>query len=133
MTEFKVLSFAELMATKPAAEDAARLALAKRLTIKARDLNLRFGPQATNHVARQGGNRLSKIYWQGRQWAATKYGVECRDGSYAIERTRLWEEEDQYGWILHMAEKDWVELEDFAEALRVARMFNALKFPWRRR
>jgi hypothetical protein len=104
----------------------------ERLTLRARDLDARWGPQANNTVKRR-GDRLRKIYWQGRQWAATKYGVECRDGSYSIECSRLWEDEDGYGWIKHMAEKNWVDLKDFAEALRVARMFNALKFPRRRR
>jgi hypothetical protein len=67
------------------------------------------------------GDRLRKAYWKGRQWAATQFGVECRDGSYSIPRSQLWEEETEYPWIRHMSEKNWVDLEDFAEALRVAR------------
>ena len=27
---------------------------------------------------------LSGIWWQGRQWAVTEYGLECRDGAYPI-------------------------------------------------
>jgi hypothetical protein len=97
--------------------------LAHELTVKARDLSSGWGPQSSNRVENR-GERLHKIIWQGRQWAATKYGVECRDGSYAIERARLWEEDESYSWVRHMAEKDWVDLKDFAEALRVARIFE---------
>jgi hypothetical protein len=33
-------------------------------------------------------------------------------------------DDDDHSWIMHMAEKEWVDLEDFAEALRVARIFE---------
>jgi hypothetical protein len=49
------------------------------------------------------GDRLSRIIWQGEQWAVTSYGVECRDGTYSITRHRLWENEGHHGWIEHMA------------------------------
>jgi hypothetical protein len=67
------------------------------------------------------GEPLDKIYWQGRQWAVTSHGLENRDGTYAIDKSRLWEQEDDYGWVRHMAEKVWVDLPDFAEALRIGR------------
>lgn len=109
----------------------ARKTLAERLIIKARDLDRGWGPQADIRVKNR-GERLSRVYWRGRQWAATKYGVECRDGCYAIERTRLWEEDNEHSWIMHMAGKDWVDLEDFAEALRVARIFEMCRTGKRR-
>jgi hypothetical protein len=59
------------------------------------------------------------VYWQGRQWAVTEYGIECRNGFYAIAH-----EYCAYGitgWIKHMSGKAWIDLEDFAEALRIAR------------
>jgi hypothetical protein len=121
MTEIKLLSQDEFLAGFPSEEYLARRELAKRLTVKARDLNTRWGPQGDNKVKNR-GERLSKVYWLGKQWAATKYGVECRDGCYVIERRRLWEEDDEHGWVMHMAEKDWVDIKDFAEALRVARI-----------
>lgn len=67
------------------------------------------------------GEKLDKIFWKGRQWAVTSYGVECRDGSYAIAKDRLWEFEEKWGWVRQMAPKAWVDLTDFAEALRIAR------------
>ena len=97
--------------------------LAEELVLKARDLDSCWGSQASNPVQNR-GDRLTKVYWKGRQWAATKFGVQCRDGSYSIPRKRLWEDEDTHGWVLHMAEKEWVDLEDFAEALRVARILE---------
>src|SRR5215469_15375211 len=80
-----------------------------RLVLKARDLDSRRAPHASNRVQNR-GDRLSKIYWKGRQWAATKFGVQCRDGSYSIDRRRVWEDEERGGWVMHMAEKDWVDL-----------------------
>ena len=51
--------------------------------------------------------------------------VECRDGFYCIEISRIWEDEfnsQLYGWVEHMAcTKDWVDIADFVEALRLAR------------
>lgn len=34
--------------------------------------------------------------------------------------SRLWENEAEYPWVQHMDKKDWVDIVDFAEALRVA-------------
>lgn len=68
------------------------------------------------------GEDLSEpIFWTGRQWAVTAHGIEARDGKYAIEGTRVWEQEEEYGWIKHMSGKGWVDIQDFAEALRIAR------------
>ena len=45
-------------------------------------------------------------------WAVTDYGLECLATYYPIHRSRLNE-----NWIEHMAEKDWIEMEDFSRAL----------------
>jgi hypothetical protein len=67
------------------------------------------------------GEALHKIYWQGRQWAVTAYGIERRDGTYAIEAQRLSESIDsKITWLWHMAQKDDVDLEDFRTAFLVA-------------
>ena len=76
----------------------------------------------SNAEVRLQGEALHKpIYWKGHQWAVTKYGVEARNGQHPIAKDRIWEEEGVYGWIRHLSEKDWVDLSDFAEALRLAR------------
>lgn len=62
------------------------------------------------------GEELDEIWWQGRQWAVTRYGIECRDGSYAIPRRLLW----QPDWEPHLAEKGWVDIPDFRTAYLVA-------------
>jgi hypothetical protein len=68
------------------------------------------------------GDALSRpIHWTGRQWAVTEYGVEARDGTYPIDYRRLWLSEGRHGWVEHMSEKDWVDVPDFVEALRLAR------------
>jgi hypothetical protein len=66
--------------------------------------------------------RLSKpVYWQGRQWAVTAYGLECLTYNYFIEASRLWENEKNHGWVMQIAPKIWSDTCDFAEALRIAR------------
>jgi hypothetical protein len=94
------------------------------LTEAARDLSRPPGPQSSKPI-RVCGDQLSWPFWQGRQWAVTSYGVECRDGTYRVEKDRLWENDEDHSWVHHMAEKNWVDLPDFAEALRVARQHFA--------
>jgi hypothetical protein len=78
---------------------------------------------ATNkvHVSGTGIRPARPYFWKGRQWAVTPRGVECRDGDYPIEWDRLWEDDEYYGWVPHMREKGWVDMNDFVEALRLAR------------
>jgi hypothetical protein len=66
------------------------------------------------------GEALSEIWWQGRQWAVTDYGLECRDGTYAIERERLLEEATTYGGIRQVGMKIWCDVDDFSTAYLVA-------------
>jgi hypothetical protein len=84
---------------------------------------------ADSAVAR-GGEALHPIFWQGREWAVTAYGIERRDGSYPIEASRLCEGHEgaavaadgtpvPYTWIGHIGEKGW-DLADFATAFFVA-------------
>jgi hypothetical protein len=45
---------------------------------------------------------LSEVWWQGRQWAVTAYGLEQRDGTYTIKADRLVEHlcsEQPYAWM----------------------------------
>lgn len=96
--------------------------------------NLRF-PEAVEKIAKvmnmssegeqspdpHRGAALHPILWQGSQWAVTTYGIEARDGSYPIEKSRL--KEDHAGgdsWISHVGEKTWVNVDDFATAFFVA-------------
>ena len=76
-------------------------------------------------VAIRGEDIQYETLWQGRQWAATEYGIQARDGSYAIAADRLSETREVEGeqlpdWPLHMAEKAWVNIDDFCTAFLVA-------------
>ena len=66
------------------------------------------------------GESLDEIWWRGKQWAVTAYGIECLDGCYFIEKTRflegLTEKPHPYPWPLHMAEKNWVDVDEFTTA-----------------
>jgi hypothetical protein len=66
------------------------------------------------------GDPLSDLWWQGRQWAVTSFGLECRDGTYYIDAHRLAEDIDTHGWPAHVSEKNWVDVEDFLTAWLVA-------------
>ncbi len=71
-----------------------------------------FGDRVRRH-----GRQAQPTYWHGRQWAVTEKGIERRDGTYSITADQCEGEE----LVQQMAAKDWVDLLDFAEALRVAR------------
>jgi hypothetical protein len=68
------------------------------------------------------GQALSEVWWAGRQWAVTEYGIERRDGGYAIERWRLDELEE--GWIDHIGFKPWADPDDFATAFVLAKALH---------
>lgn len=61
------------------------------------------------------------IYWVGRQWAVTGYGMQAVDprlkGRFDIEASRLWED----GLSESLNAGAWLNAEDFAKALAVAR------------
>jgi len=66
------------------------------------------------------GDPLSDLWWQGRQWAVTSFGLERRDGTYYIDAHRLAENIDTVGWPLHMTRKAWLDDEDFMTAWCIA-------------
>jgi hypothetical protein len=61
------------------------------------------------------------IYWVGRQWAVTGYGMQAVDqklkGQFDIEASRLWED----GLLERLQAEKWLNPEDFAKALAQAR------------
>lgn len=73
------------------------------------------------------GEALSEVWWQGRQWAVTSYGIECRDGTYVIEAKRLLEDRPEYSWPEHICEKMWVDQDDFCTAWLVALALHGVK------
>jgi hypothetical protein len=63
------------------------------------------------------------IYWVGKQWAVTGYGVQAcnqkQKGKFDIEGARLWEE----GVLETIRAEAWLNVEDFDKALAVARKY----------
>jgi hypothetical protein len=61
------------------------------------------------------------IFWLGRQWAVTGYGIQAvnkkLEGKFDVDVSRLWEE----GLTEPMLSESWFDLDDFKEALEVAR------------
>jgi hypothetical protein len=62
-----------------------------------------------------------EIYWVGRQWAVTGYGLQACDqkqkGQFDIEASRLWED----GLLENIRALKWLNSDDFEKALSVAR------------
>jgi hypothetical protein len=79
-----------------------------------------FIRSGTNDVELR-GDALSEIWWQGRQWAVTSFGIEARNGQYYIESDRLGEHgpEGLPNWPLHVCSKTWVDADDFCTAFIV--------------
>ncbi len=63
------------------------------------------------------------IYWVGRQWAVTGYGIQAcnqkQKGKFDIEGARLWED----GVLESIRAEAWLNIEDFEKALEVARKY----------
>lgn len=63
------------------------------------------------------------IYWVGRQWAVTGYGIQAcdqkRKGQFDIEGSRLWED----GVLESVRALKWLNSEDLDKALVVARKY----------
>lgn len=58
------------------------------------------------------GEALNNEWWVGSQWSVTAYGLECRNGQYAIAAAKLTE----LDWPRHVTEKNWVDMDDFCTA-----------------
>jgi hypothetical protein len=63
------------------------------------------------------------IYWVGRQWAVTGYGIQACDqkqkSKFDIEAARLWED----GALESVRAEKWFNSEDFDKAIEVARKY----------
>ncbi len=63
------------------------------------------------------------IYWLGRQWAVTGYGVQAVDqkryGQHDIEAARIGDSDDDL--VASLQGFAWFDAEDFREAVRQAR------------
>jgi hypothetical protein len=63
------------------------------------------------------------IYWVGRQWAVTGYGIQAcnqkQKGKFDIEAARLWE----HGVLESIRAEPWLNVEDFDKALDAARKY----------
>lgn len=75
------------------------------------------------------GENLHAVWWRGRQWAVTAYGIECLDGTYTIEADRLAEAIDVQCWPAHMGNKTWCDPEEFATAWLVALALHGTQVP----
>jgi hypothetical protein len=63
------------------------------------------------------------IYWVGRQWAVTGFGIQAcnqkQKGKFDIEGSRLWEA----GVLESLRTERWLNIEDFEKAIEVARKY----------
>uniref|UniRef100_UPI003BA88F44 hypothetical protein n=1 Tax=Stappia sp. TaxID=1870903 RepID=UPI003BA88F44 len=66
------------------------------------------------------GEQLADIWWRGKQWAVTEYGIEALDGTYYVEKDRLLEEAENWPWPRQLGTKRWVDPDEFCTAFMVA-------------
>jgi hypothetical protein len=61
------------------------------------------------------------IFWLGKQWAVTGYGIQAVDKKlnmkFDVEADRLWED----GLAEAMRSESWFDADDFKQALGIAR------------
>lgn len=64
-------------------------------------------------------------HYEGHQWRVTDYGIEeIGGGGYHIPFGDLGMDVGEGGWVGHMSEKPWVDIEDFKRAFEVAKRRN---------
>jgi hypothetical protein len=63
------------------------------------------------------------IFWVGRQWAVTGYGIQAcnqkQKGKFDIEGARLWDD----GVLESLRDEKWLNVADFEKAIEVARKY----------
>lgn len=82
----------------------------------------RLCPQSRNPVHCR-GEALDDPLWQGEQWAVTTYGLECRDGTYHVQKEKFWQwmtdpQEVMVYWFNHLGGKKWVDQDDVDHAIQ---------------
>lgn len=87
-----------------------------------------FPPQCLTEVKCL-GEPLDHILWQRSQWAVTDYGIERRNGRYAIYAIHFVDSgrglspevylPPKEFWVQHMGRKNWVDIDDFEDAVEV--------------
>jgi hypothetical protein len=73
------------------------------------------------------------VHYINNQWAVTGYGVECITSEYPIKADRLCEKRG-FGpdsrmpdWPMHMADKNWVDINLFVDAFERALSIHDVK------
>jgi hypothetical protein len=70
-------------------------------------------------------SEMPRLIAQFGEWAVTPFGVECLTYPYQIQWDSLLDPVigDDY-WLQNLAKKEWVNLHDFAEAMRCGRQIH---------
>lgn len=80
------------------------------------------------------GELSAPVWWVGRQWAVTNYGMEARDGGYAIRADTLGDlrgsvDDGVANWPVHMWEKSGVDHDDFMKGFLIALAIHQGAYP----
>lgn len=78
-------------------------------------------------------NDLSPVLWKGRQWAVTDYGLETISEPYhyhltvdQLRESGVGDRAGRYDSLIHLMEKNWLDVDDFATAFLVALALHGL-------
>jgi hypothetical protein len=95
--------------------------------LEAREMQARLKSYDMHGGAHPGPNEkpMPVIITQFGTWAVTPFGVECLVYPYEIQWDSITDPvtDDDY-WLKHLANKEWVVLADFADALRHGRKIH---------
>ena len=74
-----------------------------------------------------------KVHWEGKQWRVTDHGLESLPVHYVINAERLgetnqYDDENFADWPFHVAEKTWLDYQDFLRAFFIALDVHAGKY-----
>jgi hypothetical protein len=78
-----------------------------------------------------------EAWWRGRQWTVDADGIYCPEHDYFIKADRLGEtrpgrpgnpHDGWPDWPMHLAEKPWVDIDDFLAAFAVALALHGRRF-----
>lgn len=77
------------------------------------------------------GEDLDPIIWQGRTWCVTSYGVEKRDGTYAIAAADVVDEgaRGYFRMVCHMYQKKDVDIDNLRTALLILCVLHGVEVP----
>lgn len=72
---------------------------------------------------------MTEVWFKGRQWSVTEYGLESERPGYAIPKERLLEFLPDHSWLIQVVPKVWVDQDDFIAVFALALTMHGKPLP----